>query len=318
LLIQEVFELSAVNEEIFNKSNDPSYAPSCILFYKNAFGKSTANNIITHIALKPSRFFTLFKIFSLAKNDIQFIQQDRLKNNDWLWKVLVYGSYLDYIFIKRLKNIRTISDIISDKKRFVFGTGVQESSNPKYDSTHLCKKNFIEPDAINNYKIDRTKIVPFSKKRLHRLRNEELFVPPMLLCKKGLNTDSLSLKSAICDFETIFKDSITSIKAYEGKDIATLKNISCIGTSNIYSYLAILTFPSIGIERPQSYNGDRFDVPYVLLSKDYYKEFENIYNNDNYLVDNAKDTELYKKKNELNKEIEEKLNFSQVEKDLID
>jgi hypothetical protein len=53
----------------------------------------------------------MFKIFSVYRHDIQNVQQDRLKRYDWLWKVLVYGSYLDFNFIKRLKeDYKSIQD----------------------------------------------------------------------------------------------------------------------------------------------------------------------------------------------------------------
>ena len=55
--IKKVFELAVVRKEVFDKSNDKAIAPACVLFYKYANGDDTNNNIITHIALKPSRFF---------------------------------------------------------------------------------------------------------------------------------------------------------------------------------------------------------------------------------------------------------------------
>ncbi|MDR3236565.1 MAG: SAM-dependent methyltransferase, partial [Prevotellaceae bacterium] len=103
-LIERVFELAPVRREVFDSLSDKAVAPACVLFFRFASGSSTDTNIIEHIALKPSRFFSMFKIFSIYRHDIQTVQQDRLKKYDWLWKVLVYGSYLDFNFIKRLND----------------------------------------------------------------------------------------------------------------------------------------------------------------------------------------------------------------------
>lgn len=326
LFIQQVFELAPVRREVFNKSNDPAIAPACILFYKNANGELTDDNVITHISLKPSRFFSLFKVFSLNRTDIQEIQQDRLKKTDWLWKVLVYGSYLDFIFIKRLKDRTSIYSVIDDTTRFCYGTGIQESKNPQYDSSHLIGKLFIDPKAIENYRIDENKTSSFTQKKVHRIRNKDIFQPPMLLCRKGINKETLILKSALCYSEAIFKDSITSVKAYDKKDVTVLKNISCIGTTDFYSYWALNTFSSIGIEREQSFLGNKFDVPYTELNRDYYKEFERIYADyfkegkkclmDNYKISNITQTiqNLY---DELNNEIFVSLDIRCSEQDLI-
>ena len=213
-IINQFFELASVRKEVFNKSaNDTAIEPACVMFYKTTANiELTDNNIVTHIALKPSRFFTAFQVFSLTKNDIQQVQQDRLKKYPWLWKVLVYGSYLDFIFLKRLNNMESIHHIISDDSKFVYGTGMQDSSNPTYDSTEFLDCMFIEPRAVNQFWIDNNKVTTFQKHKVHRIRNEKnIFIPPMLLCRKTLDTQALTLKSCISQDKVVFKDSISSI-----------------------------------------------------------------------------------------------------------
>ena len=140
-----------------------------------------------------------------------------------------------------------------------------------------------------------------------------------------MDTKRFILKSAISYQKAIFKDSITSIRAYNG-NLSILKNISCIGASKLFSYLAINTFSSIGIEREQSQNEDKFDFPYVELSKDSYGTFERIYK-EQYdakqkdIIDSVKiqqlDELIENKYDELNEEICDTLHMQEVEKDLI-
>lgn len=90
--------------------------------------------------------------------------------------------------------------------------------------------------------------------------------------------------------------------------------------------MAINTFSSIGIEREQSQNEDKFDFPYVELSKDSYETFERIYK-EQYdakqkdIVDSVKiqqlDELIENKYDELNEEICDTLHMQEVEKDLI-
>jgi hypothetical protein len=59
------------------------------------------------------------------------VQQDRLKKYDWLWKVLVYGSYLDFNFIKRLNDkFKTIQKIIEQEK-IIFKQGLKRKDGTK-------------------------------------------------------------------------------------------------------------------------------------------------------------------------------------------
>lgn len=101
--INKVFELAPVRKEVFNKSNDKAVAPAVVLFYEFAFNKTTDENIVEHLTLKPSRFFSLFKVFTIQRGDYKKVIQSKLKEFDYLWKVLVYGNYLDFNLVYRLR-----------------------------------------------------------------------------------------------------------------------------------------------------------------------------------------------------------------------
>lgn len=328
--IKKIFELAAVRKEVFEKSNDKAVAPACVLFYKYAKGENTNNNVITHIALKPSRFFSMFKVLSVCCNDIQEVQQDRLKNYDWLWKVLVYGSYLDFNLIKRLKEKPSIKSIIADDNRFISATGITFSKEKaKYDASGLRGMDFVDAYGVENFFINPQKVTPFQKDRLGRIRNtkKDIFCAPMLLCRHGLDTKKLIFKSAISYKDVIFKKSLLSIKAYREGDTNILKNIACIFASDISSYLSIQTFSSVGIERENAKEFEILSLPYVALDKDYYETLERLYKlrdqkeksmllnaNELYNIDKTIEDES----NACNSNIKNMLNLTVVDDDIVD
>ncbi len=264
--LDRIFELAPVRREVFDKSNDKAIAPACVLFYNYANRKSTGNNIVEHISIKPSRFFSLFKIFTIHRTDFKKVEQENLKNFDWLFKLLLHGSYLDFNFLKRLKNdYKTIEDIISNSSDFVVGTGLQYSSNPTYNSSHLKGLPFIDAYAVMPFFIIPEKVSVFNKSKVHRLRDEKLFKPPMLLIRKGLDMDSLKSYCAVCTKKAVFKDSITSIAAVNKNQSNSLYDIGALLSSNLFSYYAICSFSSVGIEREQSHSDDKFSLPFVGL-----------------------------------------------------
>ncbi len=278
--LDKVVELACVRKEIFDKSNDKAIAPACILFYRNAFGIDTGSNVVTHIGVKPSRFFSAFKILSICRNDIQEIRQSKLQQYDWLWKVLVFGSYQDFLLIENLKNQNSIVDIISDEQRFVYATGVTFSKyDAKYDASNYKNWNFINTKAIDCFFLNADKIESFQEDRLGRIRNtqQDIFYGPMLLIRHGLPLDSLVVRSAISYKNAIFKKSLLSIKAYNPEDIRILKNIASFYVSDVLKYLAILTFSSIGIERENAKEFELLTVPYIDFHNDYYETLEQLY-----------------------------------------
>lgn len=275
--LKKIFELAPVRKEVFDKSNDPSIAPAAILFYKYANGEKTDDNIIEHLTLKPSRFFSLFKLLIVNKNDIKKIKQKRLKEYDWLWKVLVYGSYFDFNFIKEFNSrFLTIGDIINNKDKYEYGKGIDDSGN-RYSAKHLNKYKFIPTKCIQSFYIIQNNLKNFQKNNINRPRNENLFKAPMLLIRNGLNTQTLKARAAISLKDFVFKKAVTSIKALDKKNILELQNINAILSSNIFIYLAINTFSDIGIEREQTKQANLFSIPFIEVPlSDYVTEIEQL------------------------------------------
>ena len=128
-VIRQVVELSSVSHLIFNNSNDSAVAPASILFYRKENDiEKIKKNIVKHISLKPNIFFKTFKLMIIEKYDVKEILQQYFIDNDWAWKVFVYGNVLDYYFIKRLKeNYNTIKQICENNK-FLLKRGLQKDS----------------------------------------------------------------------------------------------------------------------------------------------------------------------------------------------
>lgn len=265
--IEKVFELAPVRREIFDKSNDPAIAPAAILFFHYADGKNTNNNVIHHITLKPNRFFSLFKIITIQSSDYKKVLQSRLKEFDWLWKILVYGNYLDFNFINRLKNdYKTINDFINENK-FLSGQGIQYGQDMQ-NAKELFGFPLIDVKHINPYFIENSENL-FSQEYVHRARDKRLFDKNKLLVKKGLNQD-LKLISAISYKKGVFKDSLTAIKSFSDNDIKKLRLICGLLQSVLFSYFIIQTGSSVGIEREQVFDEEKFNFPVVeklLISK---------------------------------------------------
>jgi len=326
--IHKILELAPVRHDVFNVSNDPAIAPAAILFFQYAHGALTDNIILEHITIKPSQFFLYFKIFTIMRHDFKQIQQKLLKENDWLFKTLVYGSYLDFIFIKRLKdNYRSIHNLITDKINFIYGTGIHcrknELAEPK-NMQKLSKLLFIEPTAIEAFHINFEKKGELEKNKIDIIKDEKLYRAPMLLIRKGLDLELLNAKAAISLKDVTFKDSITSVKHLNG-NLNILRNILGIITSNVYSYLAINTFVSIGIEREQTQNYNKFSVPYVDCEiVDLVEEIEKakkllIIENRKALSDTYDLQQLIiNTKKKINTAIQNSLRISKIEKSLID
>lgn len=322
LFINQVLELASVRKEVFNKSNDPAVAPACVLFYKNANGESTGGNVINHIALKSSRFFTMFKVFSLTRNDIQQVQQDRLKKYDYLWKVLVYGSYLDFIFIKRLKTHKTIIETL--KNQGVVKQGYKSKDGDKRIDTsvltgwHLLQNKTIKPFYCSNELLEWDK--PYVG-YIYRKNNEvdtSIYTAPFVTIKNGIQSDDLKIVSAICFINAVYNDSITAISGIQ--DETVLRNIVGTLNSSVSAYQNLLTFSSAGIEREFANDKEKLSLPYCHNLSELVEAMERLAKEEHTstLITPSLEQSIKEQRQKIDELICKEFDCSQLELDLID
>jgi len=291
--IERVFELAPVRREIFH---DKAIAPACVLFFSYARGKNTDKNLIEHIALKPSRFFSMFKIFSIYRHDIQTVQQNRLKEYDWLWKVLVYGSYLDFNFIKRLKeDLDTIKNII-DKEQIIFKQGLKRKDGDKQiQVSELKGKPFLDTqrrqlqpfmiiDSVQKWDTENVAYIYKQNDRPYI----DLFQPYSLLISGGIFKDFTS-NAAINKRERVFTSSIRALKIKDESQLDILYSVNSILCSSLFSYYMLNLGVSAGIEREESEDSEiedmwYFDIPNVIVNA---KKIEEYQENRNKLSDKS-------------------------------
>lgn len=283
-LVRQVVELSSVRHQIFNNSNDSAVAPATILFYKkeNDIGK-LRDNIVRHISLKPNIFFESFKLMVIEKYDVKEVAQKFFIDEDWIWKVFVYGNILDYYFIKRLKdNYSTIGKEISDKSKFVFGQGLKfKDADKKVDTSeysdykflgslnkkqnkkgewvdeHTNYSNFLRP-----YYLEKNTLVDWDGRYVGYFpEDDRIFQAPSLLITEGISKNFKSVSSILYE-DSLFKSSLSAIKAFNHEGLNNLKIFSSILNSSFFSYYTIATGSSSGIEREQTHDEEKWKIPF--------------------------------------------------------
>ena len=324
--IRQVIELSSVRHLIFNNSNDSAVAPASILFYRKENDiEKIKKNTVKHISLKPNIFFKTFKLMIIEKYDVKEILQQYFIDNDWAWKVFVYGNVLDYYFIKRLKeNYNTIKQICENNK-FLLKRGLQKDS---LNRQRLLVSDLVGLPFVNTQKKDlQNAFILFREKWTEQYVSicppKDIFKSPILLSNKGVDR-FFNIKSAISYCDAVFTDSLLGIKGYNDSDISTLKSISAIWSSLISNYFITHTASSIGIEREQIHIKEKLDIPYnssdrlVKLytkiekySKKYYGLVDEVFNRNNKHA-------LQKEIQNLNEEVINLYNLSNQEKSLVD
>ena len=275
------------------------------------------NHLVTHAAVKPSVFFSLFKVLTIEKADIQRVRQDLLAQYDYLWKILLYGSYLDFLFVKRLKGMKSIRQEMKDRG-FIEGQGVTigKERNRTYDISHRIGQKRMEADDLHPFAISPSEAT-WQVSRAQWGRKDILFKAPMLLVRKSTGTD-YTCRAAVSQEDAVYTDAITGV---HGDDIEVLRNITGILNSRLFPYYALMNLSSIGTEREQAHNVEKFSLPYIegnIAShveriEILYKKYANAFPANFDLLRQIED-----EKSAIDESIIHALNMTEVEKALVD
>ncbi len=297
--IDHILELSSVRNEVFPTAT----TPVLVMFYKLG---TNENQLIKYISVKPTPFFNKLKMLFISKQDYKKVLQQKLIENDYLWKTLIYGNYLDFELIKKFKSYSNIENNYEDAKQGIIENGCDDN-----DATKYIGMPFVETKQFKICYIGESD-KKWETKSVHRAKDLELFKAPSLLISKGISRE-LELKMGVLNRDSIFKDSITAVKC---KDKDTLYNIMGILNSSIFKYIMIHTASSIGTEREQVHNFEKFGVPFIFSKKtiNLVKKIENFFKEEILLPD---ETKLRRLKNDLDKSVLNDFNLNEQEKTLI-
>ncbi|SFV53161.1 Adenine-specific methyltransferase activity Eco57IA [hydrothermal vent metagenome] len=246
--VNHILELSSVRKEIFENAN----VPVSIIFYESSNEEEVLKNIINYISMKPNPYFEKLKILLLSKSDFKKVNQSKLLEYDYLWRILVYGSYLDFNFIKKLKSNNTIANHIESEAQGVIVGNQKESAQEYLNMPYIQTKNF------KPFYIEKSNLL-WNKEFLERKRTKDIFKSPSLLISQGIDVN-LDLKVGILKKDSIFTSTISSIKVGNEK---TLYSIMGILKSSFFKYFVMNTASSLAIEREKLLDFEKFSLPYI-------------------------------------------------------
>ncbi|MCB0495650.1 MAG: SAM-dependent DNA methyltransferase [Cyclobacteriaceae bacterium] len=345
--IIQVAELSPVNNKVTGGPEifEGAKQSPAILHFKFPTKEFDFSNLITHTTFRPNNNFLYFKAITISRRDIKYIPQfkfiDSKGGADWLWKILVHGSFFDFQFIKRLKSdYPTLSKIVEINKVEYKGGLKFKDGNKKVEYAQISNLPFLELESRKEFKqfsINPSKTIQDQVEYL-RLKgtideNQIAYLPDLkffkgfkLLCKKGLEVgNDFNGVSAISKSDLAFPSSVMSFVLTESNRSSDheqlLWNIAGLINSKLFSYYVFNTSSSAGIDRTRVYFKEFLDFPVVLdgkVASQAKKIQELIENKPNLMVSPEYESNLKIEFKKLNSLVFTAYNVSRIEQSLID
>jgi hypothetical protein len=306
--VSEIYDFSPVRNSIFE---DAAW-PTMIIFYS-----PKSHDTFEHFSITAKNFSKKFKSFSIDQQSTKVFSQKELHtfntHYNWFWKTLVYGSFFDFLIIKKMKEqYRTIFDYIEDYG-LQYGVGLKRNDGiKKQDASNLIGYKFIDTHNKELQQFIYNSSNTWNEETAGNVPNLRLFLPPLALIKEGLTSDFKGV-AAFSNEEIVFTHSVRAIKGNKN-DIEILKSIVGLMNSDLFSYYILHTGSSVGVDLTRANQIEQFAFP-AILSKEISVIVDKITNIDKELV-------LYNEGrrkfiSELNDKIFELYNFKPIEKDFI-
>jgi len=319
--INSFFDLSPVRRLVFEEKDNPC----SIVFYRLSDGSNHLSNILKHQSIKSNIFLKYFKTLVIEKFDQKRILQKSFLENDWMFKVALYGGSLDFRLMLELKQLKnTINDIVNDKN-FYTGDGIYRGT-PKRYYDFLIGKPVVETDEIcpfftnvenDTYKLQKKDVF------LESGRQEKLFDGEVLLLKHRTHNES-DIVVSFTNKPVVFRHGVYGITT---KNITNdLKLIFALFISRFFTYYQFLTSSSWGVgTRPEIKLEEYLSLPIPDISQASKTTILNAVNDILFYFNEwYKDFKLGspsidpRNLNSLNNEIEKCYKISAYKKDIID
>ncbi|KAA6340306.1 hypothetical protein EZS27_011831 [termite gut metagenome] len=316
--LDKFFDLSPVRRLIFEKKD----SPASIVYFRLSNDDEHQKNLVNHQSVKINYFLKYFKILVIEKYDQKEIPQSLFIENDWMFKVALYGNSLDFNLIKRIFSNKNKLENYIDNATIFCGDGILKGTLKPCPFDSLVGLPIVENEEIVSYytHINPNNILSGNDVLLESGRIIELFRGEHIYLKMQTSNESeivvsYNNKTAVNRHDVI---TITS-----EKNVNKLKEIYPILISQVHTYFQFLSSSAWGVStRPAIKLKEYLSFPLIepmeeliVLSNKFLQPFEDYYKQE------IRSESLPVNKNilfEINEIINQLYGIEGYEKDLID
>tara|TARA_B100000378_G_C18057346_1_gene414797 strand:+ start:2547 stop:4130 length:1584 start_codon:yes stop_codon:yes gene_type:complete len=256
--LNKFLDLSPVKQSLFEQQE----SPTSIAFYHLANNKNYLENVVDHLSIKVNSFLKYFKMLVIEKYDNKKIPQRYFFENDWMFKLALYGNILDFGLIRRLETQNTlrILDLIDEKTTFR-GAGIERGKDAK-PFPNLIGMPIVENSEINEYytKVNEANTLGELDVNLSRGRKIDIFKGKKILLKEQSKNWNKPVVS-YCNSDSVFRKGAFAISS---SDETIIKPLYGLLISEMATYYMFLIASAWGVgTRPAIRFVDEFlKIPY--------------------------------------------------------
>jgi len=327
--LDKFFDLSPVRRLIFEQKN----SPATVVYYRLSAGKEYLENIVNHQSIKSNLFLKYFKMLVIEKYDQKKILQKYFIENEWMFKVALYGNTLDFNLLKKISKNKSLNKYFGKNLNKL--DGFKRDKLAKYNVGNIDKFITEKASIKKYYTPNNTPLQPENlsiiRENSDKYRNNIPLKTGILspiytdfgeyrIILKGQTKNESEIVVSFSEGKSIFRNDTFLLVSNE----ETVKYIYGYLISNLYTYFQYITSSTWGIAtRPAIRLYEYINFPFIESNKKdnlielvelFLKPYKDFYNNFNF-GEPEKDESVFHRINDF---INQLYDIKNCEKDLID
>lgn len=256
--VDTVINLAVVRNVMFENTTNPG----AVFVYRKRDEEISLNKSVVYCIPKNIQTIDKRQTIVIDATEVKYLPlQEILTPDSRIFKIAMWGGMRDYLFIKRLKKIRSI-DSITDKREK--GTGLHKKETGKeFGNPHLAKHTLIRAENIRQYYTPSDGLKKLGDAHLHyRPNNSQVFNAPIVLINEGSKEGDFC--ASYIDFNCAFLKSAFGV-SIKSKSTEYHKALVACLNSSLASYYYFLTSSSWGIDKGgRVQNNDAISFPDIV------------------------------------------------------
>lgn len=255
-IVKEIVDMSDLSSDLFESA---SYPCSNIVYYPKSITTDTDN--IKYYSLKKNLFSNNLRKIVLEHSVCKRIASGEFQN-DYLWRFLKYGSYLDYELVQRFQENKKIKDFIRMhniglSEGFVVGSEKRRKKTLEYRGMPILSSS---KQALSKYYVNPIEISTNTAVDFERPRKLEVFTSKYKVITKRCPpvTGQDLIKASFFEGNLLFTN--TYVSFYSDSKVNELYLIEALLNSKVYEYYQFymsdwfkLSPPEIRIDRIENF-----------------------------------------------------------------
>ncbi len=161
--------------------------PALLLFARCSLMPSEDQLLVGSIPWTPD--FVRNGLFHIGPSELRAIPLKRVLRTPAMLKAATFGTVRDSWLIERLeREFPTLEDVLDSMgiaSTIERGQGYQVEGDSNSPPKHFYNLPALTPDGYAPFRIDRESLPLFDQPALHRIRNETIYLGPLLACPKA-------------------------------------------------------------------------------------------------------------------------------------